>query len=78
MKNEINSNTIKIEFMASLPPIQSAINLDGMGDGARIKLDISRSYIKEILKLQSLSGQSFKVIVLNIEQSTNSLEEFDL
>lgn len=54
---------MKIEFNASLPPIQSAINLDGQGDGARVKLDIPRSDIEAVLKLQGLSGQSFKVTI---------------
>jgi hypothetical protein len=54
---------MKIEFNASLPPIQSAINLDGNGDGARIKLDIPRSDIDAVLRLQALSGQSFKVVI---------------
>ena len=31
---------LKIEFIASLPPIQSAIQLDGMGDDGRVKFDI--------------------------------------
>lgn len=53
----------KITFIASLPPIQSAINLDGLGDGARIKLDIPRSDVEAILKLQGLSGMSFRVII---------------
>ncbi|MFA5559628.1 MAG: hypothetical protein WDA59_09315 [Methanofastidiosum sp.] len=57
----------KIEFTASLPPIQSAINLDGQGDGARIKLDIPRSYVGEVLKLQALSGKSFKVTITIID-----------
>ena len=43
--------------MGSLPPIQSAVLLDGMGDGARIRIDISRQYVQEIVKLQSLAGQ---------------------
>ncbi len=54
---------MKIEFNASLPPIQSAINLDGNGDGARIKLDVPRSDIAAVLKLQELSGMSFKVVI---------------
>ena len=53
----------KITFIASLPPIQSAINLDGLGDGARIKLDIPRSDIKAILKLQERAGQTFRVVI---------------
>ncbi|MCJ7472697.1 MAG: hypothetical protein MUP02_07815 [Actinobacteria bacterium] len=53
----------KITFTGSLPPFQSAILLDGMGDGARIRIDISRQYTNEILKLQSLAGQCFKVTI---------------
>jgi len=54
---------MEIKFTASLPPIQSAINLDGNGDGARIKLDIPRSDILEVLKLQALAGESFTVTI---------------
>ena len=54
---------MEIKFTASLPPIQSAINLDGNGDGARIKLDIPRSDISAVLKLQELSGTSFNVVI---------------
>jgi len=61
--------TIKIEFIASLPPIQSAINIDGQGDGARIKLDIPASEIMQVIELQKLTGQCFKVIIEEIEQN---------
>jgi len=54
---------MRIEFTASLPPIQSAINLDGAGDGARIRLDIPRSEIEAVLKLQGLAGQVFRVVI---------------
>lgn len=53
----------RITFIASLPPIQSAISLDGYGDGARIKIDVPRSDISEVLKLQGLAGQTFKVTI---------------
>jgi hypothetical protein len=56
---------MEIKFTASLPPIQSAINLDGNGDGSRIKLDIPRSDIQAVLKLQELAGTSFKVVISN-------------
>ena len=56
-------NMAKIEFIASLPPIQSAISLDGQGDGARVKLDISREGVQAILELSKLAGRSFKVII---------------
>ena len=54
---------MKIEFTASLPPIQSAINLDGNGDGARIKLDIPRSDILAVLELQKMTGKSFRIVI---------------
>jgi len=54
---------VKIEFEASLPAIQSAITLDGMGDGGRVKLDISRAYVEALLQLQQLAEQSFKVTI---------------
>lgn len=53
---------MKIEFIASLPPIQSAINLDGQG-GARIKLDVPEEYISQVLELARLTGQSFRVVI---------------
>jgi len=53
----------KITFIASLPPIQSAMSLDGMGDGCRLKLDISRQHVAEVMKLQLLAGQTFKVTI---------------
>ena len=55
--------TMEIKFTASLPPIQCAINLDGNGDGARIKLDIPRTDIQAILKLQEMAGTAFKVVI---------------
>jgi hypothetical protein len=54
---------MKIEFNASLPNIMSAINLDGGGDGARIRLDVPRTDIQAVLKLQELSNTSFKVVI---------------
>jgi len=57
---EVNSVT----FIASLPQIQSAISLDGMGDGARIKLDVPRQYVDAIILLQQyFSGESFVVTI---------------
>ncbi len=53
----------KVIFIGSLPPIQSAILIDGMGDGAKIKIDIPRQYIGEILKLHLFAGKLFKVTI---------------
>jgi len=62
---------MKIEFIASLPPIQSAINLDGMGDGGRIKLDISRQYVNELLQLQQMAGKQIKITAEVIDNDYN-------
>jgi len=51
-------------FAASLPPIQSAITFDGMGDGARIKLDLPRSESgAAVLLQQNGAGKLLKVTV---------------
>ena len=53
----------KIVFTASLPPIQSAISIDGMGDGARIKLDIPASELIAVIKLQACLGRPLKITI---------------
>ena len=64
-----------ISFVASLPPIQSAINLDGKGDGGRVKLDVPASDAGALLLLQHhFSGKAFRVTieVIGEEQCKNS------
>lgn len=52
----------RIKFEASLPPTASAITLDGMGDGGKIKLDVSRQYVSALLEVQrEYAGKSFWV-----------------
>ena len=59
----------KITFMASLPPIQSAISLDGNGDGARIKLDLPASDCGAALLLQHHgAGKLLKVTIEVVER----------
>ena len=54
----------RLTFTASLPPIQSAISLDGMGDGARIKLDVPATDVGTVLLLQAYyAGKAFRVTV---------------
>lgn len=54
----------RITFTASLPPIQSAISLDGYGDGARIKLDIPRTDAEAVLLLQHYgAGRDLRVTI---------------
>lgn len=59
----------KIIFVASLPPIMSAISVDGIGNGARIKLDIPASEMLAVVQLQTMVGKVFKVTVEEIEES---------
>jgi len=57
---------VKLEFIASLPDIQSAITISGEG-ATRIKFDIPESEIANAVKLVLLKGQAFKVKIETIE-----------
>ena len=58
---------MKIEFIASLPDIQSAITIGG--DGAtRVRLDIPETELANAVRLVLLKGQAFKVTIETIEQ----------
>lgn len=52
---------MQIEFLASLPDIQSAISIGG--DGMRVKIDIPETEVSEGIKLVMLKGKVFKVII---------------
>ena len=58
----------KIEFIASLPPIMSAISVDGLGNGARIKLDIPASEMLQVVQLQTFVGKLFKITIEKYEK----------
>lgn len=51
---------MKLEFIASLPDIQSAITISGEG-ATRVKFDIPESEIANAVKLVLLKGQAFRV-----------------
>ena len=53
----------KIEFIASIAPLLSAIQMDGMDGNSRIKLDIPASEIEAVMKLIAMKGQAFKVTI---------------
>ena len=53
----------KITFLGSLPPIQSAILLNGLGDGGQIKIDIPRQYVGELARLHLWGGKLLKVTI---------------
>lgn len=50
-----------IEFVASLPPIQSAMKVSGNRTGMRIQLDVAESEVPNAIRLMLLAEQSFKV-----------------
>lgn len=60
----------KLIFIASLPPIQSAITLGGQhGDGARIKLDVPGSDMKAVMALQlAFCERPFKVTIEAVDE----------
>jgi hypothetical protein len=58
----------KIEFVAYLPPIQSALNIGGEeGAVSRIKIDAPGTEIAEVVKLLLLRGKVFKVTIEEVE-----------
>jgi len=58
---------MKIEFIASLPDIATAISISG--DGAtRVKFDIPESELANAVKLVMLKGQAFKVSIETVTQ----------
>lgn len=64
---------LKIEFIASLPDIQSAISIGG--DGAtRVKLDIPESDLAQAIKLVMVKGKAFQVSIETIEDVFPSIK----
>lgn len=59
----------KIEFIASLPDILSAINIAGVDGNSRIKLDIPASDVEAVVKLIELKGQVFKITIEKVKQN---------
>lgn len=57
-----------IKFIAALPSIQSAIQISGMKDGAILKLEIPQSEIDSIVRLSSLAGEIFEVIIIPLDK----------
>lgn len=57
-----------IRFQASISTLQSAIQISGMKDGARLKIDVPQSEMEAILKLQQLAGEIFEVIIIPLNK----------
>jgi len=52
-----------IVFLASFPPIQSAIKIYGSNDGMRIQLDIPESEMGQAVQLLALRDKVLKVTI---------------
>jgi len=63
-----------VTFLASFPPIQSAIKLDGR-DGARIQLDIPENEMGNFIKVLMWKGEVFQVTIERIKKEV--LTELD-
>ena len=54
---------MSISFIASIAPLMSSIQIDGVDGNTRIKLDIPASEIEAVMKLIAMKGQVFKVTI---------------
>ena len=65
--DEQTSSSPIAEFVATIPPIQSAVSLSGEGS-ARLKLDIPESDMSEVLKLIAFGReQALRIVVYAYE-----------
>ena len=55
-------------FRASIPPIATAVKLDGAGDGMRLQLDVPGSDVEAAIDLwRVMAGRSFRVVIVRDE-----------
>jgi hypothetical protein len=70
----------EIRFLATFPPIQSAIKVDGSGGGMRIQLDIPESEMGQAVLLLAMREQILDITVktygkTNSKQSAGEEEQ---
>jgi hypothetical protein len=61
------TNKEKITFLATFPPIQSAIKITGNRDGMRIMLDIPETELGAAARLILMRESAFRVTVEEID-----------
>jgi hypothetical protein len=59
-----------VRFLASFPPIGSAVKLSGNGDGARIQFDIPESDVDVLRRLLDMRGI---VLVVTVETEDDAI-----
>jgi hypothetical protein len=62
------ANREKITFLASLPPVQSAIMVDGNGDTMTVKLQIPLNRCPQALRMNLMTQ---KVLRVTVEEEEN-------
>lgn len=64
-----------ITFLASMPPIQSAVKVSGNGDGMRIQLDIPETEVPNAVDLLAMRGKVLRVMVEVEEQESKPKQQ---
>jgi hypothetical protein len=57
-----------VEFLAYLPPIQSAIRVSGEGDTMRLQLEISLRTSPEAFRIAMFTGKRLKVTIQELTE----------
>lgn len=70
------------KFLASLPPIQSAIKIYGDDSGMRIQLEVPKDQMGEAVKVVAMGGMvlevTVKVIPNNTQRTDNDKQRADM
>jgi len=66
---------MQIVFYAYLPPIQSAIMLDGTGDNLQVKLNIPLRMSPDGIRLARMTGKKLKVTVEEVEETVTKVHD---
>lgn len=65
----------KVEFLAYLPPIQTALTVSGDGDLMRVKFDINLSISPDAIRLLAMTGKRLKITVKTLTDFDARKEE---
>jgi hypothetical protein len=74
-----HGGNVMIEFFAYLPPIQSAIMVDGTGDLLQVKLNIALKISPDAIRLVGMTGKRLRIMVEEVldkqAENNNDLQE---
>ena len=66
---------MKLTFLATFPPIQSAIKIAGNGDGMRVQFDIPESEMGNAVELLAMRNDVLRITVEPDKQIVNRNEK---